>query len=152
MKTIDFALYDQNNILHRLSNYQGKWVLLYFYPKDNTPGCTIEACEFRDNLNHLKDLGVVVFGISADTVESHKKFSQKHNLNFSLLSDPEKKIIKSYHAWGKKKFLGKEFEGILRISYLINPKGEIVKKYEKVNPKTHAKEIIDDIKKFKGEN
>ncbi len=152
MKATNFSLFDQNGKTHQLSDYQGQWVVLYFYPKDNTPGCTIEACEFRDNLNNLKDLGVVVFGISADTVESHKKFSQKHNLNFYLLSDPEKKAIKAYNAWGKKKFLGREFEGILRISYLINPKGEIVKKYEKVNPKKHAKEIIDDIRKFQKGN
>ncbi len=152
MKATNFSLPDQNGKIHQLSDYQGQWIVLYFYPKDNTPGCTTEACQFRDNLNQLTKIGVVVLGVSADSIESHKNFANKQNLNFSLLSDPEKKVIKVYNAWGKKKFLGKEFEGILRISYLINPKGEIVKKYQKVNPKTHAKEIIEDIKKFKGEN
>lgn len=152
MKAINFSLSDQNGQTHHLTDYQGKWVVLYFYPKDNTPGCTTEACQFQENYQELINLGVVVLGVSADTTDSHKKFSERYQLTFPLLSDPEKSVIKAYHAWGKKKFLGKEFEGILRISYLINPQGEIVKKYEKVNPKNHAQEIIADIRKFKGEN
>ncbi len=148
MKATDFTLADQNNKIHRLSDYLGKWVVLYFYPKDNTPGCTKEACGFRDQMEELKKLNVIVLGISADSIESHKKFSQNHQLSFHLLSDPNKEVIKKYQVWGKKKFLVKEFEGILRISYLINPDGEIVKKYEKVKPEIHAQEILNDIKKL----
>lgn len=152
MKASDFSLLDQNGKIHQLSNYKGKWVVLYFYPKDDTPGCIKEACGFRDGISELEKLGVVVLGISADSVSSHKKFSDKYHLNFPLLSDEKKEVIKSYGAWGRKKFLGKEFEGILRITYLINPHGEIVKKFEKVKPETHAKEIIDEIKKYRQKN
>lgn len=148
MKAIDFSLYDQNGKIHKLSDYFGKWIVLYFYPKDDTPGCTKEACGFRDNLKILKDIGVIILGISSDSVSSHKKFSEKYNLNFPILSDEKKEVIKKYSAWGKKKFMGREFEGILRITYLINPQGEIVKKYEKVKPEQHAGEIIEDIKKL----
>ncbi|MFN4213023.1 MAG: thioredoxin-dependent thiol peroxidase [Microgenomates group bacterium] len=149
MKAINFSLPDQNGKIHKLFDYKGKWVVLYFYPKDDTPGCSKEACAFRDGIAELKKLGAVVLGVSADSVSSHKKFVDKHHLNFPLLSDEEKEVIKKYGAWGKKKFLGKEFEGVLRITYLINPKGEIVKKFEKVKPDVHAKEIIDEIKKQK---
>lgn len=148
MKTIDFSLPDQNGKIHKLSDYKGKWVVLYFYPKDDTPGCTKEACGFRDGTDELKKLGAAVLGVSADSITSHKKFADKHHLNFPLLSDENKEVIKKYGAWGKKKFLGKEFEGILRITYLINPQGEIVKKFEKVKPDIHAKEIIEEIKKY----
>lgn len=148
MKAIDFSLTDQNNKVHSLKDYQGQWVLLYFYPKDDTPGCTKEACGFRDHLNELKKHSVVVLGVSADSVESHKKFALKYHLNFPLLSDVNKEVIKKYQAWGKKKFMGKEFEGILRISYLINPQGEIVKKYEKVKPESHPQEVLNDIQNY----
>ena len=146
MKAIDFSLPDQNGKVHSLSSYKGSWVLLYFYPKDDTPGCTKEACGFRDSLNDLKKHNVFVLGVSADSVSSHQKFAKKYNLNFPLLSDEKKEIIKAYGAFGKKKFMGKEFEGILRISFLINPEGEIVKKYDKVKPEVHAKEVLEDIK------
>ena len=146
MKAIDFSLMDQNEKVHTLSSYKGNWVLLYFYPKDDTPGCTKEACGFRDSLNDLKKYNVVVLGISADSVSSHQKFAKKYNLNFPLLSDEKKEVIKAYGAFGKKKFMGKEFEGILRISFLINPQGEIVKKYDKVKPEVHAKEVLEEIK------
>jgi len=146
MKAIDFSLMDQNEKVHTLSSYKGNWVLLYFYPKDDTPGCTKEACGFRDSLNDLKKHNVVVLGISADSVSSHQKFAKKYNLNFPLLSDEKKEVIKAYGAFGKKKFMGKEFEGILRISFLINPQGEIVKKYDKVKPEVHAKEVLEEIK------
>ncbi len=145
----DFTLKDQDNKSHKLSDYRRQWVLIYFYPKDNTPGCTIEACSFRDNLNELKKYQVQVIGISADSVNSHKKFHQKQNLNFPLLSDPEKSVIKKYQAWGVKKFIGKTFEGVLRISYLIDPQGIIKKTYPKVNPLNHAKEVINDLKNLK---
>ena len=148
MKAIDFSLTDQNGKVHKLSSYRGSWVLLYFYPKDDTPGCTKEACGFRDSLNELKKHNVVVLGVSADSVSSHQKFAQKYNLNFPLLSDEKKEVIKAYGAFGKKKFMGKEFEGILRVSFLINPEGDIVKKYDKVKPEIHAGEVLEDIKKL----
>ncbi|KKP63083.1 MAG: Peroxiredoxin bcp [Candidatus Roizmanbacteria bacterium GW2011_GWC2_34_23] len=144
MKAFDFSLPDQNGDIHKLSDYRGQFVILYFYPKDDTPGCTVEACSFRDNQEIYKKNEVVVLGVSKDTVLSHKKFAQKHNLRFTIFSDVEKKVIKKYKAWGTKKFLGKTYEGILRKTYLIDKDGNIVKVYEKVNPLTHAEEILKD--------
>ena len=149
MKAKDFKLPDQNGKNHSLSQYKGKWVVLYFYPKDDTPGCTKEACNFRDSFRELIKLGVVILGVSKDSISSHKKFSEKYHLNFPILSDEDKKIIKIYIAWGKKTIFGKSFEGTLRISYLIDPKGEIVKVYKNVNPSIHAEQIIKDLETFK---
>lgn len=148
MRAINFSLPDENGKIHQLKDYLGNWVLLYFYPKDNTPGCTKEACNFRDKMNDLKELGLQVLGVSADTIKSHKKFKEKYHLNFPLLSDEKKEVIKDYQAWGRKSFMGKEFEGILRISYLIDPQGEIVKKYNRVDPKKHADEVLTDVQKI----
>jgi len=145
-KAPDFNLPDQDGKLHKLSDYKGKWILLYFYPKDNTPGCTKEACGIRDEFKNFKNLNIVVLGISADSQQSHKKFIQKYKLPFTLLSDESKKVLKKYGVWGKKKFMGKEYEGILRTSFLINPDGKIVKIYEKVKPDIHAKEVLKDFK------
>ena len=147
MKAINFALLDQDGHKHSLTDHRGKWVVLYFYPKDNTPGCTKEACSFRDSYHTLQNMGVQILGVSKDPVLSHKKFAEKYGLNFPILSDEEKTVIKKYGAWGTKKFMGREFEGTLRKTFLINPKGEIAKTYEKVNPLVHASEIIEDIKK-----
>lgn len=141
----DFTLSDQNNTTHTLSDYKGKWVLLYFYPKDDTPGCTVEACSVRDNFLQLKKRGVVVFGVSTDTVSSHKKFEQKYALNFPLLADEEKKVVNAYVVWGEKNFMGKTYMGTHRTSFLINPEGTIAKIYEKVNPKTHIQEVLTDL-------
>jgi len=146
MKAIDFNLPDENNIYHKLADYLGKWVVLYFYPKDDTPGCTAEACSFRDNLADLKKYGVEILGVSKDSVKSHKKFSEKYGLNFAILSDESLETIKAYGAYGEKKFMGKTFEGVMRVTFLIDKKGNIKKKYEKVSPKEHAKEILDDIR------
>ncbi len=145
MHATDFSLPDQDSKFHKLSDYRGKWVVLYFYPKDDTPGCTTEACNFRDSFHELQKLGVVILGVSKDSVKSHKKFADKYGLNFPLLSDESLKIIKSYKAWGEKKFMGRTYEGILRTTYLINPQGEIAKVYEKVNPLTHAEAISKDL-------
>ena len=145
MKAPDFSLPDQDGTIHTLSQYKGKWVIVYFYPKDATPGCTKEACNFRDGREFLEAAGAVVLGISKDSVSSHKKFAEKHNLAFTLLSDTESTTIQAFGAWGKKKFMGREYEGIKRNTYLINPMGEIVKTYENVNPITHIKEIFDDL-------
>ena len=146
MKAKDFTLSDQDGRKHSLSDYKGKWVVLYFYPKDDTPGCTKEACTFRDSFDELQKMGVQILGISKDSVSSHKKFAEKYNLNFPILSDEGKEVIKAYKSWGKKKFMGREFEGTIRNTYLIDPKGEVVKFYEKVSALTHASEITSDIK------
>lgn len=146
MKAYDFALPDQNGKIRTLNEFRGAWLVLYFYPKDNTPGCTKEACSFRDSYHELQKMNVQIVGISKDTIVSHKKFADKYNLNFPILSNESLEIIKAYGAWGIKKFMGREFEGILRNTYLINPNGEIAKNYNKVNPLTHASEIIKDVK------
>lgn len=152
MKAKDFKLTDQDGKTHSLSMYFGKWIVLYFYPRDDTPGCTKEACNFRDSISELKKLGVVVLGVSKDSVASHKKFADKYHLNFPILSDETKEVMKSYEAWGKKKFMGREFEGTLRMTYLIDPKGEIRKVYKNVNPSIHAGDILNDLLIFqKGE-
>lgn len=146
----DFTLPDQNGIMHSLHDYLGKWVVLYFYPKDDTPGCTKEACNFRDSFHNLEKLGVVIIGVSKDSIASHKKFATKYNLTFPILSDENHELIEKYSAWGEKKFMGRLFLGILRMTYLINPKGEIVKVYEKVNPTMHTDEIMSDLEILQG--
>lgn len=148
MKAINFRLPDQDGKEHELTDYKGKWVVLYFYPKDDTPGCTKEACNFRDSFHELERLGVQILGVSKDSVSSHKKFAEKYHLNFPILSDESKKIILAYDAWGVKKFLGKTFEGTLRKTYLINPNGGLEKIYENVNPLSHAGEVLKDLKSF----
>lgn len=140
----NFALPDQTGTVHRLGDFGGRWLVVYFYPKDDTPGCTAEACSFRDGYAELAERGIAVVGISKDSVKSHAKFAHKFHLNFPLLSDPEGQVIKAYGAWGRKKFMGREFEGILRQSFLISPGGQIVSHYPKVTPKDHAAEILRD--------
>lgn len=146
MKAPNFSLPDQNNKIHSLEDYKGQWVVVYFYPRDDTPGCTKEACGFRDKSQPYKDQNIIVLGISKDSVVSHKKFAEKYHLNFPLLSDESKKTIIAYGAWGEKKFLGKTFEGILRKTFLIDPTGEIRKTYDKVDVLNHADTILQDIK------
>jgi peroxiredoxin Q/BCP len=143
----DFTLEDQDGKKHTLFDYRGKWVLIYFYPKDDTPGCTKQACAIRDALPDLKKLKITVLGISTDTVASHKKFAEKYGLPFTLLADPEKKVVKLYGVWGKKKFMGREYDGTMRTSFLVEPKGTIAKVYENVKPETHAEEVLKDLKK-----
>lgn len=146
MKAVNFSLPDQDGKFHKLSNYKGKWVVVYFYPKDDTPGCTVEACGFRDAMSELTKQGIAVLGISKDNVVSHKKFAEKFQLNFPLLSDESTETIKAYGAWAPKKFMGRTFLGILRKTVLINPQGKIAKTYDNVDVKTHAKQILEDIK------
>jgi len=145
-KALEFNLPDQKGKMHSLKDQKGKWTLLYFYPKDDTPGCTIEACTIRDNYPAFKKLGITVFGMSADPVKKHEKFSEKYDLPFTLLSDEEKETLEAYGVWGKKKFMGREYMGISRESFLIDPKGKIVKIYEKVKPAQHAEETLEDLK------
>lgn len=148
MKAPDFSLTDQNGDIKSLKDYAGKWLVIYFYPKDDTPGCTTEACSFRDGRDMLEILGAEVIGISKDSVRSHAKFAEKHELNFTLLSDESTNVINAYGSWKMKKFMGREYMGITRDTYLINPDGEVIKKYEGVNPKTHFSEIYEDLKTF----
>lgn len=144
IKASDFSLPDQNGKLHTLKECRGKWVILYFYPKDDTPGCTKEACSFRDSIAEFEKRGVVILGVSKDSVVSHKKFADKYHLNFTLLSDESLTMIKAYNAWGEKKFMGRTYDGIFRTTYLINPAGEVAKIYEKVNPLVHSGQILAD--------
>lgn len=149
----DFNLKDQNDETVSLKSYLGKWVVLYFYPKDDTPGCTTEACNFRDARDDIVKLNdTVIIGISKDSVASHAKFAKKYGLNFKLLSDPDHKIIETYNSWGKKKFMGREFTGTPRNTFLISPEGLIVKEYLGVNPKQHSSEIIRDLKTLQQTN
>lgn len=141
----DFSLQDQHGETHTLKQYQGKKVLLYFYPKDDTPGCTTEACNFRDNYEALTASGLVVLGVSKDSVKSHKKFAEKFSLPFPLLADEDTLVSQAYGVWGKKKFMGREYMGISRMSFLIDEEGKIAKIYEDVKPKDHTQEVSADI-------
>lgn len=143
-----FILPDQDGKEHALSDYKNRWVLLYFYPKDDTPGCTKEACAIRDVYNLFKKKKIVVLGVSTDTAKKHKKFEEKYALPFTLLSDEDKKVVNLYGVWGKKKFMGREYLGTNRNSYLINPDGIIAKVYEKVKPAEHAEEVLLDVEEL----
>ncbi len=148
-KAAAFTLPDQDGQEHSLKEYLGKWVVLYFYPKDDTPGCTAEACSFRDGYAALKRQGIVVLGVSADPVKKHKKFAEKYSLPFLLLADEEKKVVELYGVWNKKRFMGREYMGITRTTFLIDPEGRIAKIYEQVTPDKHADEILADVKALK---
>lgn len=148
-KAPDFTLPDQEGRPRKLSDYAGDWVLLYFYPKDDTPGCTTEACGLRDSFEEYGDAGVSVLGVSTDPVKSHAKFVRKYALPFTLLADEGKEVVEKYGVWGKKKFMGREYMGTNRRSFLIAPDGTIAKVYDKVNPAAHAKEVLEDVAAFK---
>lgn len=141
-----FSAPDQEGKVHSLKDYAGSWVILYFYPKDDTPGCTKEACGFRDNLPKFKKMDATVLGVSVDSVKKHAKFVEKYGLPFTLLADEEKEIVNAYGVWGKKKFMGREYMGTNRVSFLIDPKGKIAKIYETVKPDVHPTEVLEDLK------
>jgi len=145
IKAPTFSLEDQNGDLVKLKDFEGKKVLLWFYPKASTPGWTIEGQRLRDEFQNFKQANTVILGMSADTVKSQNNFCKKQNFPFQLLSDTEKTTIRSYEAIGMKKMYGREYEGIFRISYLIDEKGIIEKVYSKVKPKEHASEVLKDI-------
>jgi len=145
IKAPTFSLEDQNGDLVKLKDFEGKKVLLWFYPKASTPGWTIEGQRLRDEFQNFKQANTVILGMSADTVKSQNNFCNKQNFPFQLLSDTEKTTIRSYEAIGMKKMYGREYEGIFRISYLIDEKGIIEKVYSKVKPKEHASEVLKDI-------
>jgi len=139
----DFTLPDIHGQTHTLKEFAGKWVILYFYPKDDTPGCTTQACSLRDSRDTLADMGAEIVGISKDDANSHEKFKQKYSLNFTLLTDTEAVAINAYGAWGKKMF-GKE--GILRKTFIINPEGQVVKVYGRATPMGHGEQVVTDLK------
>lgn len=146
----DFRLLDQDEQEQSLSGSQGKWRLVYFYPKDDTPGCTKEACAITEIYDDYEALGVTVFGISKDSPQSHKKFAEKYSLPFRLLSDESTDTIQAYGAWKEKSMFGKKYMGIDRISYLIDPDGKVAKVYPKVSPADHAVEVLKDVKGLVG--
>ncbi len=141
----DFSLPDQDGKTHTLHEHRGQWVLIYFYPKDNTPGCTTEACQVRDSFPDFSKVKVQVFGVSADSVESHKKFAESYSLNFPLLADTEKKMIEAYGVWREKSMMGRSYMGIVRSSFLINPEGKIAKIYDPVKADGHAAQVLQDL-------
>lgn len=137
----DFTLEDQAGRKHTLSEQRGKWVVVYFYPKDDTPGCTKEACSFRDALPRFQDVGAVVFGLSADDRASHEKFARKFDLTFPLLVDPDHGVLEAYGAYGEKSMYGRTYMGVHRVTYLIDPDGKVAKVWPKVKPEGHADEV-----------
>ncbi len=141
----DFTLSDAFDKPISLSNYKGKWVVLYFYPKDNTPGCTIEAIDFSKLKSNFEKNNAVVLGVSKDSCESHQKFIDKKGLTITLLSDPDSKVQKKYKVWQLKKMMGREYMGTVRTTFLIDPKGKIVEQWDKVKVKNHAKIVLDTL-------
>ena len=148
IKAPNFKLESTSGKIIELNKIKSKYIVLYFYPKDDTPGCTLETKDFNKLLNKFKSLDSIILGISKDSIESHKKFKKKHNIKFDLLSDEEKKSIKAYKTWGKKKFMGREFMGQIRSSFVIS-KGKILNEWRNVRVKDHAQEVLDFIKSFK---
>ncbi len=143
----DFELRDDTNILRKLSDFRGKNVVLYFYPKDDTPGCTTEACNFRDDYSAYEKADVVVLGVSPDDIRSHAKFKKKFQLPFPLLADEGHKVCDLYQVWGPKKFMGREYQGVLRTTFLIDENGTIVKVFENVRPAEHSTEVLSAVSK-----
>jgi len=137
---------DQNDKKISLNDFAGSKVILYFYPKDDTPGCTAEACNLRDNYSRLLEKGFIIIGVSADSAKSHQKFTDKYSLPFSLIPDTDKNIIKAYGAWGRKKFMGKEYDGIIRMTFVISEQGEILNIFDKVETKDHSDQILAGVK------
>lgn len=144
-KAPDFSLIDETGKQVSLSDFIGKPVVLYFYPKDNTPGCTTEACGFRDSYSKYEDLDVVILGVSPDSQKSHEKFAAKHQLPFTLLVDEDHKVSEMYGVWGKKKMMGREYFGIHRTTYLIDKNGVVARVFKGVKPINHSQEVLDAI-------
>jgi peroxiredoxin Q/BCP len=142
----DFSLADESNLTRRLSDFRGRPVVLYFYPKDDTPGCTTEACNFRDDYSAYIKADLVVLGVSPDSPKSHAKFKEKYSLPFPLLADSGHKVCDQYGVWGPKKFAGREYEGVLRTTFLIDSNGRIAKVFENVRPAEHSAEVLEAVK------
>lgn len=148
MQAPDFLLLDEKDTPRRLSEFRGRPVVLYFYPKDDTPGCTTEACNFRDDYSAYVNADVVILGVSPDTPHSHAKFKEKYALPFPLLADDGHKVCDLYGVWGPKKFMGRDVEGVLRTTFLIDAKGRIAKVFEHVRPAEHSEEVITAVKQL----
>ena len=144
-KAPDFTLPDQNGTMHSLADYRGKKVILYFYPKDNTSGCTKQACGFSERYPHFSEKGVEVLGVSKDSVESHKKFEEKYSLAFTLLSDPERKVLEAYDVWKEKKNYGKVSMGVVRTTYLIDENGIIIRANDKVKAAEDPEKMLKEV-------
>jgi len=144
----NFKLLSTSKEIYSLKDSLGKYVVIYFYPKDDTPGCTIETNDFNKLLSKFEKLECEIYGISKDNIKSHDKFRDKYKIKFNLLADEEIKVLKKYKVWGKKKFIGREFMGINRTTFLIDKKGKIIKIWENVKVKDHAKEVLETLKKF----
>jgi len=142
----DFSLPDENGQLRRLADFHGQPLVLYFYPKDDTPGCTTEACAFRDDYSAYQQAGIAILGVSPDSVKSHAKFQQKFNLPFPLLADAEHKVCQDYGVWGLKKFMGREYMGVARTTFVIDADGKIVRIFENVKPAGHSAEVLAALK------
>ena len=145
-KAVNFTLPSTNKTNYSLKNSLGKYVVLYFYPKDDTPGCTIETNDFNKLLTKFRKLECEVYGVSKDNLKSHNKYRDKYKIKFDLLADEELKVLKKYKVWGKKKFMGREFMGVLRTTFLIDKKGKIIKIWDNVKVKDHAKEVLEFLK------
>ena len=145
MKALNFNLPSTNQKIFSLKENQGKYVVLYFYPKDDTPGCTIETIDFNKLLPKFKKLNCEVYGVSKDSLKSHDKFRDKYKIKFDLLADEDLNVLKKYKVWGKKKFMGREFMGVIRTTYLIDKKGKILKVWDNVKVKDHAKEVLETL-------
>ena len=148
IKAPNFKLESTSGEIIELNKIKSKYIVLYFYPKDDTPGCTLETKDFNKLLSKFKNLNSIILGISKDSIESHKKFKRKHSIKFDLLSDEEKKSIKAYKTWGKKKFMGREFMGQIRSSFVIS-KGKILNEWRNVRVKDHAQEVLEFLKNLK---
>ena len=148
MKASNFTLPSTSKVNYNLKNSLGKFVVLYFYPKDDTPGCTLETNDFNKLLQKFSRLDCEIYGISKDNIKSHNKFRKKYKIRFNLLSDEETKVLKKYKVWGKKKFMGREFMGTIRSTFLVDKTGKIIKIWDNVKVKDHAKEVFDTLKNF----
>lgn len=142
----EFTLLDDAGVEHRLADYRGQPVVLYFYPKDDTPGCTTEACNFRDDYSQYQQAGVVILGVSPDSVKSHAKFKTKFSLPFPLLADEGHQVCEQYGVWGRKKFMGREYDGVFRTTFLIDAQGWVARVFENVKPDGHSQEILAALK------
>lgn len=142
------SLLDDKGVKRSLKDFEGQYILLYFYPRDLTPGCTTQACNFKEGMSKLKKLNLQVLGVSCDDVASHEKFASKYKLNFPLLADTDRKIVEKYGVWVEKSMYGKKYMGIQRDSFLIDPKGKIIKHYKKVKPAKHLDEVLADLKEI----
>lgn len=146
----NFSLPDTNNNIISLSDYLGKWVIIYFYPKDNTPGCTVQAVDFSSHYDEFQALGIDIIGINGDSIESHQSFCKKHNLKVKLLSDQNKDTLTAYKVWGEKQFMGKTYEGLIRSTFIINPEGKLEEAMYNIKAKDHGSRVLRITKQILG--